>query len=532
MGLSVSIRAEREESRDLLFIEGVSSEVTDTKDDTSDTQKSDLAKFSGYYNLSGRRDGAFLIIDTIAHFNRGFPTLKLYVRINLDPKNDDAESYEFPRLATFNGRQLVIVDTSQHWDVHLTFSHKEATGEKAAICTGTIKIPKHEDGDDRWSGSTIFNPIPFSFFQGTYFQYSPDSFQYKPNYFQYKPIKPFIAQAVQVYSLRYYKSGKSGKSGLLEIYDHVGQKYILKYSYNYNCQKFYFTKDEKTTWLLMGFNEYTLTCVVLEENKGTLTPKENLVTIQFASSYKGGVINKESNMLAKYAGYYRISDAGDFVSITGRRTRRAGTERKSEAVTDTESDTGYTDTWQVDICKPIKLLNSVAVTASVYLFNTHMVLDIKEKEKEVTLTTIPIGKVNLTHEYTSSTGSFSTGSVFQLEGPGGTGYSMFNPVPLTNVGGVEGPPITTFSKGKLQLQVSESEIKYNGDVPIKEFEYVPVTRTLSFKQTGSSASETTFCNFRSDSGGIVCFVTVYDKNKNRIIQASELTADLPAASSG
>jgi len=252
------------------------------------------------------------------------------------------------------------------------------------------------------------------------------------------------------------------------------------------------------------------------------------VTIQFPTLDTRDVLpNAKSEILAKNSGYYNLSDDtsgkldlanvtnGKFVSIVGKRTC-----------------TGKSGNWKVFIGKWTALTQNSATDSSVYLFDNSMELN----ENKLTTNVKSIGTLKLDHMHNPS-----IGSLFHLVGDCpkkvlGDGYSFFNPVSwLTNIGGVE-IRITSFSQKTLEI-VSENQINYEGK-EINKFEYVPMTRTLSFqpetKTDETKTNETISCTFRSDSGGFVCFLSRSFENKFHEIVVSEvlmLPADIPTASS-
>jgi len=481
-----------------------------------------ISLFSGYYQIPNSEDGAFLIIDARARFTKGKPTCVVQLHINLHPSDEHVktESYDLDEENwkgkwTFTSKpssgHLKYQDGGQHTHLKLTFSRDELDEEQVARVRGLVKIPFQSDGS-QVDGSTIFNPVPFSFFRGEYFQ------SYSQGIFDRAKVTILT---------------KQDGTWMLTL---VGN--CQDFDYYYNSQKFVL-QDEvsgKHFWLLMGTTEAHLTCIVINVEKSaegeitTLKPVFNLVTIQFPTFNTEGRFNTKSEILSKNSGYYNLSDDGkldladvtngEFVSIVGKR-----------------ECTGNSGNWKVFIGKSKALTRNgtSATDASVYLFDTSM-----ELQKNYLMTKVEsIGTLKLEHMHNPS-----IGSLFHLEGECpkkvlGDGFSFFNPVSsLINIGGVE-VPITSFSQKTLEI-VSENQINYEGK-EIKEFEYIPMTRTLSFsaetKTDETKTNETISCTFRSDisnSRGIVCFLNRSFENKFHEIVVSEvlmLPADIPVASS-
>jgi len=484
-----------------------------------------ISLFSGYYQIPNSEDGAFLIIDASASFTKGKPTCVVRLHINLHPSDEDVktETYDLDEdnwegKWTFSSKplsgHLKYKDGGQHTHLKLTFSRDELDEEQVARVRGLVKIP-FQKIDPSVDGSTIFNPVPFSFFRGEYFQSFPIADRFKATILTKQDGKWMIK--------------------LMKLFGNCQD-----FEYHYNSQKFVVHKKKKTFWLLMGTTEAHLTCIVINKVKSAegeinLKPVFNLVTIQHPTfDRRDFKPNKESENLAKNSGYYNLYDDGKldlpnvtngkFVSIVGKITY-PGNDGNGN--------------WKVFIGKWTELNRNqdYATDASVYHFGTNM-----ELQGNMLMTNVEsIGTLKLEH-----TPQPSIGSLFHLVGecPNkvlGDGYSFFNPVSsLRNIAGVE-VPITSFSQKNKKLEiVSENQIKYEGK-EINEFEYIPMTRTLSFsaetKTDETKTDETISCTFRSDisnSRGIVCFLNRSYENEFHEIVVSEvlmLHADIPVASS-
>lgn len=388
-----------------------------------------LMAFNGYYTLSNAK-GAFFAVDTNIHFQNGSstPIYDLALLVSLDGKT----SARFPFSGTFDGTHLVQTSAAlEGLTINLTLSRTDGSDGTTAKCSGTIALPLKSPV--QISGSTYNNPIPVSLFAGEYYETAP--IHLSPDNKKMAAIK--VMQIKDNHQVLYDYGTNDGNL-----------KPVPAYTYNLNMYYFTFAQGTQTVNLIMGTAaEGGFAC----NNMTTGSPARSLQTIPFPVEEPFELPNILSEELAAFSGYYQLPSIapGAFISI-----------QAEYAAVD-----GLFDLYMVKIGVSLN-----GTTSKGYYFD-----GAKMTFQNNTLTMLEqnIG-ITFKREYNAARKSLVTitGSVMGHENV--TGFTLFNPVPLSVFGGV---PMTD-AKGDSLTVVSDAEVIYNGTT-MNNILYVPIMYILA-----------------------------------------------------
>lgn len=383
--------------------------------------------------------GAFFAVDANLIFMAGWSAPINDLALIISLDGTSSTHVNF--TGSFDGSRLVQI--SEGVSIDLEFHHTDGRDGIMAKCSGHITLPGHSQR--AVSGGTYNKPIPYSVFVGEYF-----------------------VNAVPVL--------KINKDYSL-LFDFGNGKGILKPvpSYVYNLNMYVFSaigsKPENFS-LIMGSsagNGLACNCV-----GGPATLPRMLTTIPFPDDTP--FPNIHSRELAKFSGYYQIPliGSGAFVSIQGEYNCKNGNIDKHMVRIGVSTD---------------------GKTSKSYYFDERMSFHDDE------LTT-PDLRLKFERHFSEELGPFVqiTGSVAGHEHV--TGYTYFNPVPLSGFSGATMTDIDPKVGASLTV-VSDYEVIFNGKV-MRDFTYVPIMYILA----GPVAKPTIEMSFgTAGSKGNACIIT-------------------------
>jgi hypothetical protein len=406
-----------------------------------------LMDFNGYYTLNNA-NGAFFSIDTNMVIKKGAaqPIYDLSFIISLDGKN--SRRYKF--TGTFDG--VILQQNSEAelgLNLDLTFTREDSNAGVTTSFSGSITLPSKSP--TLVKGTTYNNPIKYDIYEGTYFHTIP------ANAKEGIPEKTVKALTIE-----------NGYSILFD-YETDNGKLVKVPSFIYNLNMYYFSfkkalKNEEITYhLIMGTGSSkglvagNMTITKLKEGK-SIIGNRSLYTIPHPVSEKEGFPNLEGSELADFSGYYSIPsiDPHAFFSIQAEYTNIDSIEIYGVKVS--YSFDGKTST-------------------SVYFNEVGMTF------KDNTLV-IPSEKLSITLDRNYDKTNRSLVSISgEINSKPVTGYTLFNPVPLTAFKGVtmKGAKNGKDKNSSLEI-VNDNEIIFNGTT-VKSFIYVPLMYILAYPIT-------------------------------------------------
>lgn len=420
-----------------------------------------LMKFNGYYTLN-TAEGAFFAIDANMLIKNGSttPVYFLDLIVSLDGKT----SNRYPFTGTFDGTKLVQPYVNLGGaDFNLTFTRTDRSEGTTATCSGSISL----QGKSAVTviGSTYNNPIPSSLYVGKY-------------YFPENKVQKNVMSIEEDYKILY----DNGKDGLQPVSTYV---------YNLNMYYFSFVDGSDSVSLIMGTAaEKGFACnnMIVDKASNTVNTR-SLLTIPTATMAPFELNDITGNALAGFSGYYPLKslDNTQSVASTSSLTSLAFLSVQAQYVTANEAK-DY-DVYQVMISVSLD-----GVTSKGYYFDSKTMTfennTLTMKNESITLT--------FNREYNSENDSLVTitGSIM---GHKVTGYTLFNPVPLTVFGGVT----MTNKQGDTLTVTNNNQVIYNG-VTMNSIIYVPLMYILAYPIIDT----TTVMSFGTDGlKGNTCIIT-------------------------
>ena len=392
-----------------------------------------LTAFNGYYSLDTAA-GAFFAVDTNMTVQGGAdPVYDVSLLVSLD----GISSYRFPFTGTFANGLLTQTDGSTGGSISLTFSRPAVYDGTTAACAGTIKLWGSEP-TVAIKGTTYNNPIPAPLFSGDYY---------------YTPAPDSTITPVKVMSIKNYDVS----------YDYAGTGDLLPvpaYAYNMNMYYFSFTKDSDTISLVMGTaaaKGFACNNMVVDNTTGAITAR-TLLTINSVNQAPLNWYDISGNELANFSGYYPIPTAAApyaFVSI--------------QAQYATLSESLNWDLYTVMISISLDGVHSQGY----YFDPTAMTFENNKL-------TFNGNTLLFTRKYDSTNGSLVSLSG-TYNGQVISGYTLFNPVPLSVFGGVT----MTGAHGKSLEITNNNEVIYDGTT-MDSIIYVPLMYILAYPITDST----------------------------------------------
>lgn len=394
-----------------------------------------LISFNGYYSLDCA-PGAFFAIDTNMHVQSGAsPVYDLELLVSLDGK----KSAGFPFTGAFDGNHLTQSSAAiEGFSVDLVFTRTDGNDGTTAVCSGTITLPGMSPKSV--SGITYNNPIPASLFIGEYYEIEPLYIELDGKNQKESVAVPVMR--IETDNRILYDFGKN--DGTLQP--------VSSYSYNMNMYYFTFSSGTETTSLIMGTAaEGGFACNNMVEDTTTKAiTSRSLQTIPFPKEESMEIPNLSSNELAKFSGYYQLPSIAPraFISI------------QAEYV----PVLGSIDLYQVKIGVSLD-----GVSSTGYYFDAEKM----SFENNTLIMKDQSISISFKREYNAAQKSLVTVSG-KIGNNQVSGYTLFNPVPLSAFGGV---PMTN-SNGDTLTVVNDSEVIYNGTT-MSSIIYVPIMYILA-----------------------------------------------------
>lgn len=412
-----------------------------------DTPK--LMPYNGYYTLNPT--GAFFAVDTnmVVHPTSPEPVFYLTLIVSLD--GTSATRYAFS--GTFDGTTLTQDWETSGLSINLTFTRTVGSYGPVAACSGSITLPGQPAVSV--SGTTYNNPIPASLFAGVYYSSAPGS------------TSPIQVMSIGSDNQLNYDNGSN--SGLLNP--------VTTYMYNMNMYYFTFMQGTDTVGLIMGTAaEQGFACNNMTENSSV---PRSLLTLPTAQKPALELYDLSGCQLADFSGYYPIQHASSplaFVSIQA---------QYATLLPNTSWDLNFV----------VISVSLDGVTSQGYYFNPFtMSFDGETLD-------MPTQKITLklTREYILKNGSLVSLSG-TIKGQPISGFTLFNPVPLSVFGGV---PMTDSSGDTLTVN-NDNSVTYNG-TNMSSIIYVPLMYILAYP----ADNPTVVMSFGTDgTHGNTCIVTV------------------------
>lgn len=409
-----------------------------------------LMPFNGYYAL-GNAAGAFFAVDTnmLVSPKSPEPVFDLTLIISLDGKS----AARYPFTGTFDGTTLNQTLEAEGLSIKLTFTRMGEGFGPVASCSGSITLPKQATASV--SGATYNNLIPASLFAGDYYVTTPSG----------SPIKVMsIGSDTQLY----YDNGSN--DGQLNP--------VTTYVYNMNMYYFTFKQQNNTVQLIMGTAaDKGFACNNMTVGISLVT--RSLLTIPNAQTPQIELYDLSGCQLADFSGYYAISNTESplaFVSIQAQYATLL-------------PDTG----WDLNFVMISVSLDGI--TSQGYYFNPFtMIFDgetLDMPQQGISL--------KLTREYNLQNGSLVSMNG-TINGQTISGFTLFNPVPLSVFGGV---PMTNSQYDRLTVN-NDNSVTYNG-TDMNSIIYVPLMYILAYP----ADNPTVVMSFGTDgTHGDACIVTV------------------------
>jgi hypothetical protein len=450
---------------------------------TTSSDALSLITFNGYYSLNELAPGAFFAIDTNVHVKEGCPPINdLALLISLDGKT----SARFPFAGTFENNQLKQGSaTGEGLYIDLTFTRTDGSDGTTATCSGIIQLPNQTMFSV--SGITYNNPIPVSVFRGDFYETRPLHLSTSSE----KKVEVLVMQLNDQDQLSY----DNGMNGL-------GLQAISTYTYNINMYFFSFTQGDQSIRLIMGTAAAGgLACnnMIINLNNNKVISR-SLQTIPFPVQANLMCPNLSSTSLAAFSGYYQIPSIHPkaFISIQAQYVNVIGDDyvvmisfsmdgvKSYGYYFEEEQMTFENNTLKMSVTMP---LGTPAIPSDVAVALTFNRSFNSEQGSLVTLTG-SIGNTQIT-----------------------TGYTAFNPVPLTGFGGA---PMTN-PQGVSLTVVSDNEVIYDGiniQTKMLNILYVPLMYILAYP----SENPTVVMSFGTDGlKGNACIIT--DNNGIYVVNA-------------
>lgn len=418
-----------------------------------------LMAFNGYYSL-GQTSGDFLAIDSNMIY---LGSIGMYYTVDLLISMTGITPARVSFTGTFDGKTLTQTSTDG-WMFNLTFTRTDGNDGTTATFKGTVTPPKSKVIEVK--GTTYNNLIPSTLFAGKYYLPVPPASEV---------IGSSLMQLTDTYEV-FYDNGSG--SGLKQV-----QLYV------YNMNMYFFTMltvDLQLVFLIMGSAaEGGLACNDINlSSKG----QRSLQTIQQPPVPKLVAANANSAALAAFSGYYQMPSiaTGAFISIEGEYTTSNGSVNLNMVKIGVSYDGVTSFGYYLEADKMTFENNTLTM-------NTN--------DQSITLT--------FTRGYNSSNGSLVSVSG-TMNQKSVTGYTLFNPVPLTAFGGAT----MTNSTGDSLTINSNTEVVYN-QVTMNNIIYVPVMYILA----SPAVKPTTMMSFGTNGlKGNTCIIT--DPNGMKVVSAN------------
>jgi len=421
-----------------------------------------LMAFNGYYAMTNT-PGAFFTVDTNIHIQNGSstPIYDLALIICMDGKT----SYRVPFTGTFDGTHLKQTGTAANtFDITLTFTHSGQLNGTIASFTGTIT--PFGGTATTVSGSTYNNPIHYAQYIGEYYETVP--LHISPSNTKKTSVK--VMKIEDNYQISYDSTG----NGTLTTVD--------SFSYNLNMYFFSFTEGNNSISLIMGTaaaGGFACNNMTVDNTSHTVVSR-SLQTISFpvmASNEIPNLTPDSAKDLAQFSGYYSLPSIAPlaFISVQAQYINELG------------------DDYVVMIG-----LSLDGVTSQGFYFDTTM----NFSENKLTIPN-PAITLTFTKAYDATNKSLASVTGTVMGNNNVTGYTLFNPVPLSAFGGL---PMTNKQGVKLTV-VNDNEVIYAGTqitTPMKSILYVPIMYILAYPST----NPTTVMSFGTDGKrGNTCIIT-------------------------
>ena len=420
-----------------------------------------LIPFNGYYSLE-KGSGSFFTIDTnmvVLEKNNAKPIFDLSFIISLDGE----KSERAPFTGTFDGENLKQIRTNDdQFSMDLKFTRQDNTKGIMASLSGTIAFPNQSPVSI--TGTTYNNPIDYTIYAGEYYVVTPTEIVTEETFIKKETKAISVLRIKENYNLLF---DFDKNNGLLEP--------VTNYCYNLNMYYFSFVKGDQTYKLIMGTGAGKgLVSNNISINKEK-TNSRSLVTIPFPSKTPSKTPNLNSYELAKFSGYYTIPSIapGAFICIQA----------------------AYVDLLDITDVYTITIgLSMDGKTSKEFYFND------KNMSFDNDILSISSEGINIqfNREYTPSNRALVS-IMGTINGHTVSGYTPFNPVPLSAFSGV-----TMINKQHVSLTViNDNEIIYNGK-SIKNITYVPIMYILATEEK----NETLVLSFGTDGcKGNTCIIT-------------------------
>lgn len=400
-----------------------------------------LMLWNGYYTLSASgpdaasesvATGAFFAIDANMVVTPALsePYLDVTLIVSLDGKH--ANRFRFD--SAFDGKTLV--QTNKYGlRIELSFVRNADTYGAVATCTGTITLPGSTEVTV--TGQTYNNPIQATLFAGKYYASTSGS----------APVE--VMEIGANYQLRY---DFGSNDGVLMA--------VPAYVYNLNMYYFLFPQQESYVHLIMGTSgNKGFACNDMCD--GSANPVRSLLTIPDAPTIWPNILGEPDIDLVNFSGYYPLTYAN-------------GPDRCTPA--GFVSIQAQYSTWlpghSAD-CYMVLISWSFDGVQSQGCYFDRINNNMSYKDGELTIPEFGV-KLTLTRSYDAR-----TNALVKLEGVIGktfvTGFTPFNPVPLTAFGGLS---LSNASGDCLTIQGNNSVI-YNGQEN-QSVIYVPLMYILAY----------------------------------------------------
>lgn len=439
-----------------------------------------LLRFNGYYALDiVGAPGAFFAVDANMHIKDGIPQPIYDISLVISLDGTTSERVQFTGSdGTFENNVLTFStpgNLNGRTTVNLTFTPTNSGDGTTAQCKGTIGIPKHLPV--AVTGTSYNNPISSEMFVGKY-------------HVEILGILPEDCQVLEIqknYSILYDFGVLHGDLVAVQTYTYNLNMYYFSIPKQPNSSSANDSSDSKSSKLIMGTSPSGgLVCnnMLIDGPKVTTRMIQTIEICENISTTKP--VNTNSSVLAQFAGYYPISNVapGAFVAIEGNYT-----------VQTSGGNQAYTVTIGVSLD---------GMSTKVYTFDTSMsftnnVLTIPSATDDAP------NILSLTFDRTyGALGNFGslvsiTGTVEQYTA---SGYTAFNPVPLSSFGGAH---MTSIINSEVLIVNSDTAITFNGHA-VSEFLYVPIMYILAF--TDPASQNQVLLSFGTDGcAGNTCIIT-------------------------
>ncbi|MEO8884711.1 MAG: hypothetical protein ABI367_01525 [Mucilaginibacter sp.] len=419
----------------------------------SSSANTSLMAFNGYYTLNSTT-GAFFAIDAniLAIGTYSIPFIDLL--ISLDGKN----SSQILFTGSFENNQLV--QSGGGYNISLTFTRTDNGTGTTATCAGSITIPGQTTATPV-QGATYNNPITPAVFSGQYYLSLPAGGSAPAN-------EPVLLQIEANGAILYNDTPGDGL------------KPIAGYLYNVNMYFFVaLTATKEVVFFIMGSAaEGGLAC----NNIPLHGAQRSLQTIPKPVASKLISANPNSEQLAAFSGYYQLPSihSGAFVSIQGQYVTNANIKAYN-----------------------VKIGISVdGVNANGYYFEA---ANMSFTNNTLTMT-LPGETITIVfkREYDANLNSLVTITASFKNYNNVTGYTLFNPVPLSVFGGAV---MTTKNPPTTLAIMSDTAVKLNG-VILDNFIYVPIMYILASPAPAPGVIPTEMMSFGTNgTSGNTCILT-------------------------